>query len=286
MKINQDHLVQLLYQVQAKAYGLRYQLQSNKKSRLVFFVGLFVLPVLMLFLVFASASYTYNPMSGSYEIIQADTTAYKVENDSVLKKLVAFQQLQNKLKQKQNELELARQDSVYLKINLADSSLVLGIKGVDVHDVQLKHIRVSRNLNRMLPGIRKQWQQHIFMLDSSVATIAKEPIIVKNAPDMPDDSMPAPIPTIHDTLPVLYTLYFHPSLIVQIEQLEAINPVHDKLIHEYYTEARVPIQSGVFGKLFFRKHKEAVVVHMAMPAEDAKSIYRAIPTRAKAILKE
>lgn len=286
MKITKDRLEQFRNKLEAKACGLRYQLQSNKRSRYVFFLGVSILPLLMLFLVYASASFTYNPLSGSYEKILADSTAHQVENDSVLKQLLDYQKLQKELKDKQNELELARQDSVYLKINLADSSLMLGIKGIDVHDVQLTHIRISRNFGRILPQLRQQWLQHIFVLDSSIATIAKEPIIVKNAPDMPDDSMPAPIPTIHDTLPVMYTLYFHPSLVVQIEQLEAINAVHDELISNYYDEAQVPKQAGVFGKLFFRNHKEAVVVHMAMPAEDAKSIYRAIPRHAKAILKE
>src|ERR1035437_6115356 len=81
----------------------------------------------------------------------------------------------------QSRLVMAETDSIYLSINLADSSINIEISGVVVHKARINSINISKILSGSDYSILSMLSTP-FTISRSIATIKKEPVMLKMAP--------------------------------------------------------------------------------------------------------
>ena len=180
-------------------------------------------------------------------------------------------------------LDLAKKDSVMLAINLRDSLVNLLIKGVPVRKCRVSSFRMSQAIPHVarLDSLHT-WLYPPFQLLSESATIPKAPIRIMDAPK---DTIEAEaiagqeIPIENND--VHFTLEFNRNLTVRIEQEQppsSSSEFKKKFafdMERIFAEARTTIRN--LKRKNLPDHK--LWIEVVVSREDAKAIYRAIPTR-------
>lgn len=178
-----------------------------------------------------------------------------------------------------NRLKLAAGDSVYMVLNLSDSTLQLEIKGLVVHNAKASQLQLSKRIAAAGSEALLEWTASPFTLQNELASIPKSPILVVEAPK--DTAAAASLPRKPlepEKSAVFYTLLFDRSLVLEVRQ-------HEKLEMEdafALTTYQFAVDSS-FRRSSFAKLKQAfspedpVHIKMQLPAADARAIYRAIP---------
>ena len=180
-------------------------------------------------------------------------------------------------------LDLAKKDSVMLAVNLRDSLVNLLIKGVPVRKCQISSFRMSQAIPHVarLDSLHT-WLYPPFQLLSESATIPKAPIRIMDAPKdtieaeaMAGQDIPIENNDVH------FTLQFNRNLTVRIEQ-EQPPSSHSEFKKKFafdmeriFAEARLTIRN--LKRKSLPEHK--LWIEVVVSREDAKAIYRAIPTR-------
>ncbi len=180
-------------------------------------------------------------------------------------------------------LDLARKDSVMLSIDLRDSVVAMLIKGVPVRKCPITHFRMSR----AIPHAARVDTLHSFLyppfqLRKEWATIPKAPIRIMNAPKdtIEAEAMAGQEIPIEDN-DVHFTLEFNRNLTVLFEQEQppsSTSEFRKKIkfdLERIFTEARATIRG--LKKKRLPEHK--LWIEVTISREDAKAIYRALPTR-------
>ena len=101
---------------------------------------------------------------------------------------------------------MAETDSIYLTINLADSSMNLEISGVVVHMAKMSSFKASRILTNGNENIISSMLSTPLTISSDFATIKKEPVMIKMAPKDTSEYKPDIMPDTSITEPVNYIL--------------------------------------------------------------------------------
>jgi hypothetical protein len=173
---------------------------------------------------------------------------------------------------------MAKTDSVYLAINLADSTAALEISGVTVHSAKISSYSISSILSRGdRYSIYKLFSQPL-TIENSVSTIKKEPVMIKIAPKDTSEYQPDVIP---DT-----SLVEHVSFIIGVSngiKIYVYQEEHDKLaergstfmfdITERLSSAWYSVRSAAM----FRVPGYQPFIRIKIPREDVKILYRALP---------
>ncbi len=180
-------------------------------------------------------------------------------------------------------LDLAKKDSVMLAINLRDSLVNLLIKGVPVRKCRVSSFRMSQAIPHVarLDSLHT-WLYPPFQLLSESATIPKAPIRIMDAPKdtieaeaMAGQEIPIENNDVH------FTLEFSRNLTVRIEQEQppsSSSEFKKKFafdMERIFAEARTTIRN--LKRKNLPDHK--LWIEVVVSREDAKAIYRAIPTR-------
>jgi len=185
-------------------------------------------------------------------------------------------------------LELAKKDSIGLVIDLTDSTAKLEVKGVPIRHCKILRYRHS-DLARRLRGQGRlhQWLAAPFILQKELATLPKAPIRIKEAPK---DTIEAAESKGED-LPIEqrdaeFTLQFDRNLTLSVEQTQP--PSFAGRMREMwyglrrnFSEAR----DAVTALLHLQLPQHRLWIEIELPREDAKAIYRALPTRASLALR-
>lgn len=176
-------------------------------------------------------------------------------------------------------LELSKQDSIQLAINLPDSLVVLVLKGVEIHSVPVKIEKVDP----LLIALTNLEYFHMFsspvQIINQKSTIIKEPIVVRHAPkDTAEANLNAYKP---DTLiqnPAFLQLSLQNGIRIILEQE---NMAEGK---DYWTKRGFYISLAAkkfTGKIVdfvsFKNLEYEPVIKITMPANDIRAIYRALP---------
>ena len=101
---------------------------------------------------------------------------------------------------------MAQTDSIYLTINLADSSMNLEISGVVVHSAKMRSFKASRYSHNGNENIVYSMLSTPLTIASDLATIRKEPVMIKMAPKDTSEYKPDIMPDTSITEPVNYIL--------------------------------------------------------------------------------
>ncbi len=238
--------------------------------------------IILLFLIYYTVMNMLSPSRKLHEWAQeidmakSDKTAQETEiySDS------AFLAMSREKGWLQSRALMAETDSIYLTINLNDSTLDIGISGVIVHKTKINRFKISRIF---LTGDQNTIISVMSVpLDivSSKATIKKEPVMIKMAPKDTSEYQPDIIPDTSLTEPVNFILNLNDGIRIYVLQDDYIEP-GDRMkqslfdIRERMRESWSAIKSVATLKI--PEYHPFIKLHI--PREDAKIIYRAIPKK-------
>jgi hypothetical protein len=178
----------------------------------------------------------------------------------------------------QSRTLMAKTDSIYLTINLNDSTIDIGISGVDVHQTKINRYNIS---SIFLTG-----DEYTIISELSVpmnivksrATIKKEPVMIKMAPKDTSEYQPDIIPDTSLTKPVNFILNMSDGIRIYIYQ-DDYAKAGDRItqflfdIRERMRDSWIALKSVALLKV--PEYHPFIKLHINR--DDAKIIYRAIP---------
>jgi hypothetical protein len=187
----------------------------------------------------------------------------------------------------QNRLALASQDSIYLLVNLIDSTMNLEIKGVTVRTNKILDLEVSNRFRLISHENILPWLQKPFTLERALATIPKSPIIVKQAPkDTIEAAKMSTTPEPAKPNAVFFTFYFDRNLVIEVEQVNPPDEENLDDIKAYRRQKRNEARRSIWQSLnSARRADQPMSIKLIVSEEDAKAIYRAVPMKTHLILK-
>ena len=178
----------------------------------------------------------------------------------------------------QSRIAMAATDSIYLTINLADSTANIEISGVNVHNARISNIKGSRILMKGHENIILSLLASPLTIINDYSTIKKEPVMIKMAPKDTSEFKPDIMPDTSLTEPVKYILEMTNGIIIYVNQEEKeetgdrmnlfIFDLSHRFRNVWYTLKSI---------IRFRVPEYHPFIKISLPRADAKIIYRAIP---------
>jgi hypothetical protein len=178
----------------------------------------------------------------------------------------------------QSRVAMAETDSIYLTINLADSTANLEISGVVVHKAKMSYLKNSRILLKGNQNIVLSMLASPFTIAKAYSTIQKDPVSVKVAPKDTSEYKPDIMPDTSITVPVNYILEMTNGTRIYVYQDEG-DKFSDRLnllkfdIKDRLNSAWSDLKSVARLKV----PEYHPFIKMKLPRADAKIIYRALP---------
>lgn len=185
------------------------------------------------------------------------------------------------------QLNLSRQDSAYLNLDLAANMLTLMIKGVPVRSCTLHAVRTSRQIKCLDRAQLVHWITVPFMSQKAFSTIPKIRYVNKKAPkDTIEAALMGSAPMPADTSSVCFTIYFDRHLVLQVEQAEEPFDTEREVIKKYRSECRQAVRKSTMRALFHHSNPESgILIRITMSKADARAVYRGLPVRTGLSLK-
>jgi len=178
----------------------------------------------------------------------------------------------------QSRITLAESDSVYLSVNLPDSSMTLEINGVSVHKANIKRMNVSRIFRGGNDYAILSMLALPLTADRNFATIEKEPVMIKIAPRDTSEYIPDIIPDTADYEPVNFILEMNSGIRLYVYQEERINAGDGIRLFLFDLGYRLRTAARTFTSVVtFRVPEYHPYIKLRIPRSDAKIIYRALP---------
>ncbi|TAL60493.1 MAG: hypothetical protein EPN88_15890 [Bacteroidetes bacterium] len=178
----------------------------------------------------------------------------------------------------QARIAMAETDSIYLTLNLVDSTANIEISGVVVHAAKMSRISASKILTKGNENIILSMLATPFTISNSFATIKKEPVMLKMAPKDTSEYKPDIMPDTSITEPVNYVLEMTNGTRLYIYQEDNYKS-RDRMslvIFDLKDRLRKTL-SSLKDVAVFKVPEYHPYVKLRLPRADAKIIYRAIP---------
>lgn len=178
----------------------------------------------------------------------------------------------------QSRIIMAETDSIYLTINLADSSMNLEISGVVVHRAVMSSFKASRILTNGNENIISSMLSTPLTISSAIATIRKEPVMIKMAPKDTSEYKPDIMPDTSITEPVTYILSMTNGTRIYVYQEEEDKRSEKMTLFKFDLNDRLSQTWKALKRVVALKVPEYhPYIKIKLPRSDAKIIYRAIP---------
>ncbi len=178
----------------------------------------------------------------------------------------------------QSKIVMAESDSIYLMINLTDSTANLEISGVVVHRSKITDFKTS--------NIFKKGDEHTilsmlaapFTISGAFSSIKKEPVMIKMAPKDTSEYKPDIMPDTSLTEPVNYILEMTNGVRIYVYQADN-DADGDKLANRIFdlNDRLRNTWSAIKSVAVLKVPEYHPFIKLRLPASDAKIIYRAIP---------
>jgi hypothetical protein len=217
-----------------------------------------------------------------------DSVHHEVKPDRAQKeKLAAFIELEKESIFLHNKLHLAKQDSIYLVLDMKDSTINLEIKGVTVRKNKIMESRMSKRFHLIDHENLVPWLTKPFTLEKALATIPKAPIVVKQAPkDTVEAALMATKPEPPQTTAVFFTFYFDRNLVIEIDQNDPPDEEDYEQVKAYRKQRKEENYLSLWQKMNLVRHADQKMkIRLVVSEEDARSIYRAVPMNTHLILR-
>jgi hypothetical protein len=178
----------------------------------------------------------------------------------------------------QARISMAETDSVYMTLNLADSTVNLEISGVAVHSAKINGIKISRILRSGNVYAISAMLSSPMSIVSDFATIKKEPLMIKMAPKDTSEFKPDIIPDTSDYEPVNYILEMDNGIRIFVYQ--ATDTITSDKNHLFFFDLSDRLKNtwnSLKSSASFRVPEYHPFIKIQLPKADAKILYRAIP---------
>lgn len=239
-------------------------------------VALFVI----LFIIYYSAMMMMSPVKKYAEIrneFGIDSTEKSREDNPVFSDSTYLRLLKEKAFL-QSRMIMAETDSIYLTLNLGDSTAHLEISGVSVHKVKFSEIEASKIFIKGDENLILSLMSKPFTIANDWATIKKEPVMIKMAPKDTSEYKPDIMPDTSVTEPVNYILEMTDGTRIYICQQENEKPEDRKSRSRFDFQYRLRDAKSSMKSIFrFKIPEYHLFIKIYLPRTDAKIIYRAIP---------
>jgi len=178
----------------------------------------------------------------------------------------------------QSRTVMAATDSIYLTLNLADSSANLEISGVAVHNAKISEFETSSIFLHGDENIVLNILATPFTIASSYSAILKEPILMKMAPKDTSEYEPDIMPDTSFVEPVNYVLEMTNGTRIFIYQEEEDDASERRNQFRFDLNLRLRDTWDSFKRVaVFKVPDYHPFIKMRVHRADAKIIYRAIP---------
>ena len=177
----------------------------------------------------------------------------------------------------QSRVTMAATDSIYMTINLADSTVNLEISGVVVHTADIKKKDISRILKRDEYPVLNMLSSP-FVIATDISTIKKEPLMIKMAPKDTSEYQPDIIPDTADFEPVSFILVMENGVKIQVYQDEKLRAGDN--FHRFVFDLRERLRTtaaALSKTITFKVPEYYPYIKIRLARADAKRIYRALP---------
>lgn len=248
---------------------------------LVFFILLISIPltITVLLVVLPVLSTPLLPTEAMLKEQNADSTRLNSASnwDKTSLRLVAAREIEQKTQK--NRLSLASKDSIYLLLNLNDSTLSVEIKGLTVHVARANDIFISRRITKASHDALLNWIEQPFTFQQELSTIAKTPVLVIDAPKDTTEAAQLPRKPLEPEKDyVQYSLLFDRQLLLEVKQSEEALPEDAELISNYRYRYDTTFSTSFLNKITdpLPSHRP-VKISLTMPQADARTIFRAMP---------
>ena len=204
-------------------------------------------------------------------------------NDDLLK-LFELKKTETLLRSRYN---LSSEDSIYLVLDLINKVATLEMKGIPLHDSNIKDIWISNSIKMFHTEALLQWISQPFVLKNAVATIVRVPFIVKNAPkDTIEANKSETLPTARKTEDVYIVMNFERNLQLVIQQSE-ISEGEDKLRVDSLRNSFVKRETDKSIKALTTLKRDAIMprIIITLPKSEAIVLYRALPQKPRMVLR-
>lgn len=214
-----------------------------------------------------------NEIREKYALLQEETPAdERILNDS------AYISLMKEKAFLQSKIAMAETDSIYLTLNLADSTANLEISGVEVHSAKISDFRVSSILGKGNEYLIYSMLSVPLNIVRDYSTFRKEPLMIKMAPKDTSEYKPDIIPDTTDYEPVNYILEMDNGIRIFVYQDDKIS-ANDRKHHFVFdlTDRLRNAWSALKSIAVLKVPEYHPFIKITLPKADAKIIYRAIP---------
>lgn len=177
----------------------------------------------------------------------------------------------------QSRVTMAATDSIYMTLNLADSSVNLEISGVVVHTSDIKKKKISKILKRNEYSVLNMISLP-FTISSDYSTIKKEPLMIKMAPKDTSEYQPDIIPDTADFEPVNFILVMANGVKIYVYQDEKLKSGDGfrRFGFDLLDRLRTASES-VARSITFKVPEYHPYIRIRLARADTKRIYRALP---------
>jgi len=248
---------------------------SGRKKTLIILALLFTV-----FIIYYSVMSMISPMR-KYASMKDDLTIKPDDKGAVDDRILSDSLYLRLLKEKaflQAKVAMAETDSIYLTINMEDSTLNIEISGVIVHSTMMSKTEISKILLKGNENIILSLLSSPFTIAGSYSTIRKEPVMIKMAPKDTSEYKPDIVPDTSLTVPVNYILEMTNGTRIYIYQEE--NEVFSEKINRFkfdITDRLRETWSALKRVALAKVPEYHPYIKIRIPRADAKIIYRALP---------
>jgi hypothetical protein len=213
--------------------------------------------------------------------IRHEYSAKPAEKSDVAQKILKDRDYLKLMKEKaflQSKVVMAESDSIYLTINLADSTANLEISGVIVHKAKMSSVKISSILSGANDNAVLSMLSVPLTIVSSQATIKKEPVMIKIAPKDTSEYKPDIVPDTSLTEHVNYILEMNHGIRIYVYQEEhtKFKDKMDQFVFDFKDRLR-DTWNSVKRVAVLKVPVYHPYIKLRLPRSDAKIIYRAIP---------
>lgn len=178
----------------------------------------------------------------------------------------------------QSKTLMAQTDSIYLTINLSDSTSSLEISGVTVHTAKISSYDISNIFGRCDDNLLLSMLSVPLTIKNSIATIKKEPVMIKLAPKDTSEYKPDIIPDTSLVETVNYILEMTNGTRIYVYQEEDEGQSANKNLLSFdFIDRLNTTWNSLKSVVSFKVPEYHPYIKITVPRADGKIIYRALP---------
>jgi len=235
---------------------------------------------IIIFIIYYSVMMMLSPVK-KYAAIRnefgIDTTEKSRDNNPIFSDSTYLKLLKEKAFL-QSRMIMAETDSIYLTLNLSDSTVNLEISGVSVHQTKFSDMEASKIFLKGDENLILSLMASPFTISNDWSSIKKEPVLIKMAPKDTSEYKPDIMPDTSLTEPVNYILEMTDGTRIYVCQEEEDKYVDRKSQSGFDLRYRLrDAWSCMKSIIRFRIPEYHLYIKIYLPRADAKIIYRAIP---------